>query len=226
MSELAGRRSERADRRASQRRERAAARVSEVGHRRTQTRAKKPWILGGSMLLLACVGGYSAPRPALLPVDQVARRQSLEQLARMLFDAMKAQSPQRALAHQQDLDALLPVSSRALVERERHAQADRGGRGGAFPGPWSQASYAGFCVQGAREVAPGGALELDKSAWQLDRVLVVAALGQARSAAWVEGRFLFTDQGWRTLSLTRIEPPRAGHSDLELAPCDVEQGIR
>jgi hypothetical protein len=56
--------------------------------------------------------------------------------------------------------------------------------------------------------------------------LVVARDGQGRSASWVEGRFAYTDQGWKTLSLTRIELPRRQHSDLDLAPCDVEESIR
>ena len=187
--------------------------------------------IGGLVCLLALhvgCGGAAAvpPRPALLPSDQVERRESIDRLARALFSAIQAQSPEQVLVAPAELDQLLPTSTRSRIEQERR---HTGAQLTALPGRaavWSGASYAGFCAQGAREEPPGGSLGLIEAAWLLDRLLVVADLGNGRSASWVEGRFLFTDQGWRALSLSRVEAPRAGHSDLDLAPCDVEQGIR
>lgn len=177
-------------------------------------------------LVTACGPSVVAPRPALLPSDQLTRRESIDQLARALFSAIQAASPERVLAPPGELDLLLPTRTRSRIEQERrHSGAQLLTLPGR-PAVWSGASYAGFCAQGAREEPAGGALGLIEAAWLLDRLLVVADLGNGRSASWVEGRFLFTDHGWRALSLSRVEAPRAGHSDLDLAPCDVEQGIR
>jgi hypothetical protein len=187
-------------------------------------RARAASVLAG-IGLWSCAAHAHPLRPAVLPADQVVRRESLDLLARTLFQGIRERAPERVLAPVSELDALLPSQSRARIERERSerpAQALIAGGGQA----WSRASYAGFCAQGAREEPPGGVLGLSAPAWSLDRLLVVADVGGGRSASWVEGRFLFTDRGWRTLSLSRVEPPRAGHSDLDLAPCDVEQGIR
>jgi hypothetical protein len=156
----------------------------------------------------------------------VARRESLDQLARALFTAIQAEAPQQALAAPAELDELLPIQTRSRIEQERRRSGRQLSSLPGRPAVWSSASYAGFCAQGARQEPAGGSLGLMEAAWLLDRVLVVADLGNARSASWVEGRFLFTDQGWRALTLSRVEAPRAGHSDLDLAPCDVEQGIR
>ncbi|MFT3921342.1 MAG: hypothetical protein QM778_02285 [Myxococcales bacterium] len=175
---------------------------------------------------LGCGSSLRAPKPAVLPVDQTARRESLDQLARALFDAIRADAPEQALAPAAELDELLPSPTRTRIEQERRRPIHQAASVPGHPAVWSAASYAGFCAQGAREEPAGGALGLGGAAWLLDRLLVVADLGNGRSASWVEGRFLFTDQGWRALTLSRVETPRAGHSDLDLAPCDVEQGIR
>jgi hypothetical protein len=147
-------------------------------------------------------------------------------LARALFVAIQEERPQQVLAAPAELDLLLPVGTRSRIEQERRRGGAQFARMAGRPPVWSSAAYAGFCAQGAREEPAGGSLGLPEAAWLLDRLLVVAELGNGRSASWVEGRFLFTDRGWRALTLSRVEAPRAGHSDLDLAPCDVEQGIR
>ena len=98
----------------------------------------------------------------------------------------------------------------------------------AFRTDWGAATFAGFCAQGAREEAPRAGLGLTHAGWVLERILLVARGGAAAagSASWVEGDFVYTDRGWRVLSLRRVETPRRQHSDLELAPCDVEAGLR
>ena len=47
-----------------------------------------------------------------------------------------------------------------------------------------------------------------------------------RVAAWVEGVFIQTDGGFVAIDLHRVEDPRCEHTDLEIAPCDMEAGIR
>ena len=169
--------------------------------------------------------GGGALRPAELPSDQIVRRQSLDQLARALFEAIQKEQPEQVLTAPAELDQLLPVRTRSRIEQERLRNVAFA-RVPGHPAVWRGASYAGFFAQGAREEPAGGSLGLSEAAWLLERVLVAADLGTTRSASWVEGRFLFTDRGWRALTLSRVEAPRAGHSDLDLAPCDVEQGIR
>ena len=44
-----------------------------------------------------------------------------------------------------------------------------------------------------------------------------------RSAAWLEGTFVFTNRGWEAIAIRHMEVPRPDHADLELAPCDVQR---
>jgi hypothetical protein len=160
-----------------------------------------------------------------MPHDAELRRGSLSRLGRQLFDALRGGSIERCVASQRELDQLVKPAARLQIDRERHAH-ESFAPARVFPRDWAGASYLGFCAQGAREEGRGGALGLAQPGWVLERILVVASLGATRSAAWLEGRFLYTEQGWKTLSVTRIEQPRRHHSDLDLAPCDVEAGLR
>jgi hypothetical protein len=180
------------------------------------------WALGLWLSISACA--HAAPPRALPPpVDAAARRESLDDLGKRLFDAIRERRIGSVLAQGDELDALLVPEARARIERERqrvvHLNLSE------LAQPWAVAQYAGFCAQGALQ---GGVVDsgLRGDGWQLDRILVVADLNRVQSASWVEGRFVFTDQGFKVLSLSRVEPPRARHADLELAPCDVERGIR
>jgi hypothetical protein len=89
------------------------------------------------------------------------------------------------------------------------------------------AELGGVCLQGSRLERAGDALGLREDGWVFDRALVLAILpGNRRVASWVEGTFLYTDAGFGALDLARVEEPRWEHSDLELASCDMEVGIR
>jgi hypothetical protein len=181
------------------------------------------------MWWVLATGGCARPAalaPARMPVDPVARRSSLGELSLGLFEALRAGSLEQSVARGHEVDQLVDPQTRLRIERERAGRLDQGLLG-SFRRDWAGASFAGFCAQGARDEASAAQdLGLSRPAWVLERLLVVADLGGLRSASWLEGRFVFTDQGWKTLSLTRIEQPRRRHADLELAPCDVESGLR
>ena len=159
-----------------------------------------------------------------MPNDPGERRTGLRELSVALFEALRGGSLDRAIAPRSEVDQLVAPEMRFRIERERAGRFDPGLLE-TFRRDWAGATFAGFCAQGARDEAAERGLGLVRPGWVLDRVLVVANVGEGRSASWLEGRFVYTARGWRTLSLTRIEEPRRHHSDLELAPCDVESGL-
>jgi hypothetical protein len=177
---------------------------------------------------LGCAGGRVQSPPAGMPPDAELRRTSLLDLGQRLFEGLRAGSLEPNFASMRELDEIVLPDARLRLERERASWAQRSVGLGPFRSDWSSASFAGFCVQGAREEPPRAGLGLTHTGWVLDRILVVARPDTAgpRSASWLEGDFVYTGHGWRVLSLRRVEPPRRHHSDLELAPCDVEAGLR
>lgn len=178
-------------------------------------------------LTLCVVGCARAPTlvAVRMPADPVERRGSLADLSRGLFEGLRAGSLESRVARGGEVDQLVVPEVRFRIERERAGRLD-GNLLGTFQRDWANASFGGFCAQGARDEPAARGLGLQQPAWVLDRLLVVAKLDGSRSASWLEGRFIYTAQGWKTLSLTRIEQPRRHHADLELAPCDVETGLR
>jgi hypothetical protein len=177
---------------------------------------------------LGCAAAGQMLSPASMPSDASARRASLTALGKQLFEGLRGGVLRSCFASQSELDALIVPAARFRLERERAASVERVASANVFQRDWALASYVGFCAQGAREESAGNSLGLTRSGWVLDRILVVADLGQGRprSAAWLEGAFVFTEHGWKALSFRRIEQPRQHHADLELAPCDVESGLR
>jgi hypothetical protein len=184
-------------------------------------------LIGGG-LLMACGAGRPAIAPEGMPVDATVRRASLSELGKQLFDGLRTGGLRACFASPGEIDALIVPEARFRLERERAESVERVDSTGSFRSDWALASYGGFCAQGAREEAAGNSLGLTRPGWVLDRILVVADLGEgrARSASWLEGAFVYTAYGWKALSFRRIEPPRRQHADLELAPCDVESGLR
>jgi hypothetical protein len=178
-------------------------------------------------LLSLSIGCATAPAlaPAGMPHDANLRRDSLSELGQRLFAALRAGSISQCVAPSSELDQLVVPEARLHVERERRAHGSFA-TSSVFPRDWAAASYAGFCAQGAREEPARAALGLAQPGWVLERILVVASLGTTRSASWLTGRFVYTEAGWKLLSLSQIEQPRRQHSDLDLAPCDVEAGLR
>ena len=92
-----------------------------------------------------------------------------------------------------------------------------------------EARYGGVCLQDARVERSGPPFGLRESGWVFDRALVVGVTSEGpegrRVAAWVEGTFVYTTEGFGAISIVRVERPRWEHSDLELAPCDMEVGV-
>jgi hypothetical protein len=175
-----------------------------------------------------CASSGTALAPVAMPRDADARRSSLGELGKMLFEGLRGGQLRGCFANQDELEALVVPEARFRLERDRFESVERAGASDSFQRDWALASYAGFCAQGAREEAARNSLGLTRPGWVLDRILVVADLGRGRprSASWLEGAFVYTEHGWKALSFRRIEPPRLHHADLELAPCDVESGLR
>ncbi|MGE0786763.1 MAG: hypothetical protein AB7S26_13910 [Sandaracinaceae bacterium] len=159
---------------------------------------------------------------ALAPPSAEARREAIDELGRRVWAAMANGEPQRLLIDEVDLRELLDASAATRVTVRRTQMEDRLGPTDDFAGLMASAEYAGICVQGARDVEPGGPLGLRSPGWVADRVLVIGRRpsGQ-RIASWLEGLWLYCEHGFRAAELERVERPRWEHSDLEIAPCDL-----
>lgn len=179
-----------------------------------------------AVFLLVCVACGARPvQPLIPPNDTSVWRDSLNDLAARLFAGLKAGRLEPVLVKRRELDRLLTLDGQMVVAREREEQALSLSLAGTAR-IWSTSTYQGFCAQEAHAERGGSAYGLRDDAWVVPRLLVVARRGKSRTAAWVEGRFFYSDRGWLALSVGRIEPPRSHHTDLEVAPCDVERGIR
>ncbi|HEX6240726.1 MAG TPA: hypothetical protein VFZ61_07530 [Polyangiales bacterium] len=186
------------------------------------------WLAVALSVCFGCAGGGQQSAPAEMPADAALRRSSLLELGQRLFEGLRDGALEPSFATMRELDVMLLPEARLRLERERAGWSQRRFALEPFRNEWSRAGFVGFCAQGARAEPPRAGLGLTHAGWVLDRILVVARPDTAgpRSAAWLEGDFVYTEQGWRVLSLRRLEPPRRHHSDLELAPCDVEAGLR
>ena len=205
--------------------------ATRLGSVREPTRARVlrlGWIALALSAWLGCAGGQPLCAPTRMPPDAELRRTSLHELGQRLFDGLRSGSMDPSFANIRELDEIVVPAARLRLERERASWAQQSFVLGPFRSDWSSASFVGFCAQGAREEPPHAGLGLTHAGWVLDRILVVARPDTSgpRSASWLEGDFVYTGLGWRVLSLRRVEPPRRHHSDLELAPCDVEAGLR
>jgi hypothetical protein len=181
-------------------------------------------LLAAALACAACASSIPL-RAERLPSDATERTRSVDQLGETLFMALRSGRPRTALAPVVVLDDLLVPSARLRGERAR-AETERLGETSGWPIAWASARYAGFCAQGGRDEPALNGLGLREEAWVVSRVLLVGEAGSTRTAAWVEGAFVFTERGFQVLWFSRLEGPRAGHADLDLAPCDVERGIR
>lgn len=159
---------------------------------------------------------------AAIPHDAGVRREAVDTLARRLFDAMRSGHLGQALSSGSSLDELVVPHARIRFDGERQRLfSDVDLRWTS----WGSANYVGFCAQDA-DGGNGGGAGLRQPGWVLSRVLVVADDGGGPSASWAEGTFVYTSAGFQALSLSSVEPIRPRHADLDLAPCDVERGIR
>ena len=177
-------------------------------------------------ILLVCLGCAARPvQPVIPPDDKAVWRDSLDELAARLFSGLREGHLEPVLVKRAELDPLLTLNGQMIVDHEREDQALSLSLAGTA-NAWATFVYQGFCAQDVHAEPAGSAYGLKRDAWVIQRVLVVARKGKNRSAAWVEGRFFYSDRGWLALSIGRIEPPRSHHTDLEVALCDVERGIR
>jgi hypothetical protein len=177
------------------------------------------------MLLVAACVSHAPLRLSTPPNDRIVWRAELGKLGEQLFVGMRNGRLEGALARLPELEPLLTPEGQQIIERERQDHDASFVRARVGPS-WTRAAYAGFCAQGVHAEPAKSHYGLRDHAWTFERMLVVARKGRGRSAAWVDGRFVYTSRGWLAFSVTGIETPRAHHTDLELAPCDVQEGIR
>lgn len=180
----------------------------------------------GILLVLGACGGESVQmRPLAVPTDGGARDAAISRYGERLYAVLSAGTPEQLLADDVQLRSLLTPEAASRYTALRMGSGMRlDVRPEQFV-PFQQASYAGLCLQGSRVEPKGSPLGLVEDGWVFDRALVVGVQpGGRRIAAWVEGTFVYTPEGFLALELNRVEAPRWEHSDLELASCDMEVG--
>lgn len=186
-------------------------------------------------LLVACggTGGGTRPEPAMpetampVPDEREARHRALDRLGRRIYRALAAGDVESLLLDDLAVRRLLAPEAATRASALRTGLRGRlAMRAQAFR-VLETATYEGICVQGSRLEPAGSPVGLREPGWVLDRVLVAGEKpGGSRVALWVEGSFLYTNAGFGAISLDRVEEPRWEHSDLDLAPCDMEAGTR
>jgi len=182
------------------------------------------------VLLSGCAGASPEPahpeRAEPVPGNDALRRQVIGETGRELYDALARAEPETLLLDDVALRKVLEPKQATRFDALRLGLRQRLDlRPEAFA-LFRQASFSGVCLQGARVAPAGGTLGLRHQGWVFDRALVVGEQPSGRRvAAWVEGTFVYTNAGFRAIDLERVEEPRWEHSDLELAPCDMEAGL-
>jgi hypothetical protein len=182
-------------------------------------------LLGGASIALGCGGGSEALRPTPVPRVDASRRAAVDNAGAEIYAALSRHHPDELLIDDVGLRALVDSESATRYAAVRMSVSARthGGDFSALEG----AEYGGVCLQGARAEPAGGTLGLTAEAFVFDRALVMGIYpGGRRVAAWVEGVFVYTTRGFVAIDLHRVEDPRWEHTDLEIAPCDMESGIR
>lgn len=181
-----------------------------------------------ALVVGGCGGGLSSRpvRPIPVPASEQARHEALDRAGRRIYGALAAGRPERLLFDDLTLRRLLVPDAATQASALRAGLEVRLGlRREAFSA-FDGAKYLGICVQGARLEPAGTSMGLKHAGWMFDRALVAGIEPSGRRiASWVEGAFLFTTKGFGAISLDRVEEPRWEHSDLELAPCDMEAGL-
>lgn len=186
---------------------------------------RAPLAIGILLVLGACGGETARMRPLPVPGDGPTRDAAMRAYGRELYRTLSAGEPDRLLADDVELRSLLTSEA---ASRYTALRMGSGMRLDARPEqfvPFQQASYGGLCLQGSRLEPKSSPLGLRADGWVFDRALVIGVQPSGRRiAAWVEGTFVYTPEGFVALELSRVEAPRWEHSDLELAPCDMEVG--
>lgn len=185
-------------------------------------------VVAAAVLAVGCTGrlGVHPVRPMPVPASEQARHEALDQAGRQMYAALAAGRPERLLFDDLTLRRLLvPAAATRASALRAGLEVRLGLRREAFSA-FDGAKYLGICVQGARLEPAGTTAGLKHAGWMFDRALVAGVEPSGRRiASWVEGEFLFTNEGLGAISLDRVEEPRWENSDLELAPCDMEVGL-
>ncbi len=187
------------------------------------------WLAACAGLCLAsCASApHTASRTLPYPERPTERVQLLDDLGARAFAVLLHGTPHALLLDDVGLRAVLKpeAANQAAALRASTALGMRVPADAAAA--LANAHYQGVCLQGARLVPAGPPLGLRAPGYIFDRALVVGVEPDGgRVAAWVEGTFVLTDLGFYALALQRLEAPRRDHADLDLAPCDLEIGLR
>jgi len=191
-------------------------------------------LASGFVLGLASCGGgsASAPRsaspqkPLPLPAD-AGGRQALDAVGRRMFAALQRRDPAKLLFDDDSLRAILVPEAATRASALRLGVSTRLGPVLDSLAQLRGARYSGICVQNARTERSAGAIGLKSDGFVFDRALVIGVeTDGGRIASWVEGTFVYTNAGFGAIDLMSVEEPRREHSDLELAPCDMQAGTR
>jgi len=189
-----------------------------------------PWAVAIAALTLlpgACAGAPPrAVQPAPLPDSAAARDAALARFGQQLFEAVASGSMAELPFDDVALRLLVGPGAAERAAAARLNTAASVGPGATERAAFAGARYLGLCVQQGRVEPAGGALGLSRAGFVFERALVVADHAQGgRVAAWVEGEFLYSSDGFGAVVVRRVEAPRRDHSDLELAVCELAVGL-
>lgn len=177
--------------------------------------------LGGCAAGSAAGAGTRVPHSAQpLPADDSspAALDTLDALGRRLYAAVERGNWGDVLFDDAALDALLDPTAAARVTTVQRAVPLSAEQRAL----WSEARYAGICVQQGRLEPPAGPIGLRASGFLFERALLIGHEPDGGAiAGWIEGRFLNTDAGFGALQIERVETPRRDHADLELQVCEL-----
>ena len=177
----------------------------------------------GLFLFLASCGGSPTWRLLPVPENRDQRSDILRTAGRSIYRSLVEGNSSALYVPE---DRLADLMDAGAIERLRRAR--RVGLLRPVPEPVSflafrQNQFRSACLQNSRLEPAGTTMGLRQPAWVFDRVLIVGGTSP-RFAAWVEGTFVYTSEGFRALLISRVETPRWEHADLELATCDLEAG--
>jgi hypothetical protein len=182
----------------------------------------------GAACGVGCGGGSRAHATMAVPMPhEVADRQvAMDEFGRRLHAALLAGRPIDVLLGDDEIRRVLTSENATRVAARRAAIGVRLGHTRQLASSLAHTEYLGVCLQDARDEANTGPIGLRNVGWTFRRVLLAAQRpGGRRVALWVDGLFVYTDNGFGALDLERVEDPRWEHADLELAPCDMSTAL-